>query len=61
MPSVWPYFRRGNPGRQFLKHVRFHFPMFFEDTERDNERWDNKTAVESVCTLIESMKYGKDG
>lgn len=45
-------FPEEQPGRRFLKRIKFLFPIFFEGAEVENMRWNSETTVESVVTLL---------
>ncbi len=36
---------------QFLKHIKFKFPVFYEGVEVQELSWDKESTVESVCLL----------
>jgi len=43
-------FPEEQPGRRFLKRMKFRF-SFFEGADVANMRWGNETTAESVVTL----------
>ncbi|MDY2851907.1 MAG: hypothetical protein SOT33_00110, partial [Acidaminococcus fermentans] len=39
------------PDGRFLKHIKFRFPVYFNDAETEELSWDNESTVEVVCCL----------
>ena len=37
---------------KFLKHIKFHFPVYFGDRETQELCWVNESTVETVCKLV---------
>ena len=36
---------------RFLKHIKFRFPVYFNDSEIEELSWDNESTVETVVGL----------
>ena len=41
---------------RFLKHIKFRFPVYFNDAETEELSWDNESTVETVCLLSRKDK-----
>ena len=44
-------YEQEQPDGKFLKHIKFHFPVYFGDRETQELCWDNESTVETVCLL----------
>ena len=44
-------YEQEQPDGKFLKHIKFHFPVYFGDRETQELCWDNESIVETVCCL----------
>ena len=44
-------YEQEQPDGKFLKHIKFHFPVYFGDRETQELCWDNESTVETICLL----------
>ena len=44
-------YEQEQPDGKFLKHIKFHFPVYFGDRETQELCWVNESTVETVCCL----------
>ena len=49
-------YEQEQPDGRFLKHIKFRFPVYFNDAETEELSWDNESTVESVCLLSKVQK-----
>ena len=47
------YPQKQEDGR-ILKHIKFRFPVYFNDKEISGLSWDNESTVETICLLSRS-------
>ena len=45
-------YEQEQPDGKFLKHIKFHFPVYFGDRETQELCWVNESTVETVCKLV---------
>ena len=48
----WDIYEQEQPDGKFLKHIKFHFPVYFGDRETQELCWVNESTVETVCKLV---------
>ena len=44
-------YEQEQPDGRFLKHIKFRFPVYFNNGETTDICWDNESTVETVCLL----------
>ena len=44
-------YEQEQPDGRFLKHIKFHFPVFFDGKETEELSWDSETTLESVVLM----------
>ncbi len=44
-------YEQEQPDGRFLKHIKFRFPVYFNDAETEELSWDNESTVETVVLL----------
>ena len=49
-------YEQEQPDGKFLKHIKFHFPVYFGDRETQELCWDNESTVECVTLLQKSNR-----
>ena len=45
---------------RFLKHIKFRFPVYFNNGETTDICWDNESTVETVCLLSNTQSKKKE-
>ncbi len=44
-------YEQERPDGRFLKHIKFHFPVYFGDRETQELCWGNESTVETVVLM----------
>ena len=44
-------YEQEQPDGRFLKHIKFHFPVYFGDRETQELCWGNESTVETVVLM----------
>lgn len=44
-------YEQEQPDGRFLKHIKFRFPVYFNNQETTDFCWDNENTVETICLL----------
>ena len=49
-------YEQEQPDGRFLKHIKFRFPVYFNDSEIEELSWDNESTVEAVVLMSKVQK-----